>query len=165
MSSRLNRVRPKNHQKGLSIVEVMLSLIILGVAIIPALDSIRSGLQVAVVNEDIILKHYSLLSKMNEIKATPFDDLLAAAELAGSYSTASIYSDASGVESRHLVYLSFYDAENSDADNNVFTIADVDTDGDNNPYTYPPTEYPLSLLWVSIEIESSEKTLQTLLLR
>lgn len=161
MSSLVNNTR----QKGLSYVEVLLSLIILAVAILPALDSIRSGIQAAVVHEEIIVDHYSLVSKMQEVKSTAFEDLLAAADAAGSFTNASSYSDDSGVEPRHLVFLSYYDADNGDSDDNLFTILDSNTDSDNNPYTSDASEPLLSLLWVSVELESSIHSLQTLVLR
>lgn len=153
------------HQGGLSYVEVLLSLIILAVAIVPATESIRTGMQTAVVHEDVITYHYSLLSKMQEIKSLQFSQLLNAADSSGSHVTPSEYSDAIGEEPRRLVYLSFYDADNSDADSDVFTILDGNADGDNNPYTTLDSEPSISVLWISIEHENSTGPIQTLVMR
>lgn len=153
------------HQEGLSYVEVLLSLIILAAAIVPAIESIRTGMQTAGVHEEVITKHYSLLSKMQEIKSIQFDALLSAAKFAGSNTNPSEYSDAVGEDPRRLVYLSYYDTDDSDSDSNVFTILDSNSDGDNNPYTTLSSESGLSILWISIEHENSNGTIQTLVMR
>lgn len=152
-------------QSGISYVEVLLSMIILAAAIVPAMESLTTGLQTAAVHEDIIKNHHELMSRMQEVKSQSFSELLNAADTAGGYSSPSAYSDTAGMESRILVYLSFYDTFDSDADGNEFTILDNDVDSDNNPYTTPSSETPISILWVSIALENSDAALQTLVTR
>ena len=140
-------------------------MIILAVAIIPAMESIRSGLNATVVYEEIVVERYRLLSKMHELQSLPFDDLIAAADSAGSYTALSEYSDALNELPRRLVHLSFYDVDDSDSDGDAFTILDSNLDSDNNPYTVLDSEPLLSLLWVSVELENSNASLQTLIMR
>lgn len=140
-------------------------MIILAAAIVPAMESLTRGIQTAAVHEEIIKSHHNLMSRMQIVKSLSFSELLAAADTAGGYSSPSAYSDMAGIAPRILVYLSYYDAFDSDADGNEFTILDSDVDGDNNPYTTPSSESPLSILWVSVELENSDAALQTLVTR
>lgn len=165
MRHNLNTIHPFTQQNGLSYVEVLLSTIILAVAIVPAMESLTAGIQTAAVHENVISSHYSLMSRMQEVKSLNFTELLNAANTAGGYSSPSSYSDIAGAEPRVLVYLSYYDAFDSDSDGNVFTIFDNNTDSDNNPYTTPSSEMPLSIMWLSIELENSDAALQTLVIR
>ncbi|MCB1753921.1 MAG: hypothetical protein KDJ38_00270 [Gammaproteobacteria bacterium] len=157
--------RPGSRQAGLSYVEVVVSIVIISAALVPALQAVQSGIQSATVHEDLAQKHYYLLSKMQEVQATSFDELLAAADAAGAHTAASSYSDASGTDDRRVVYLSFYDADDSDGDNNPFTIDDPNTDGDNNPYTASLDEAGVPLVWIRTEIQNSPFSLETLVRR
>ena len=97
---------------------------------------------------------------MEQVLAEPFTNLLSAAATAGSSTTASSYSDTAGNAQRRVVYLSFYDAANTDADNDPFTILDANSDADNNPYT--GSDVVIDLLWLRVEIENSTQNFETL---
>jgi len=148
------------YQCGFSYMEVMAATVIMAVALVPALNSLQTGVQGAAIHESMATDHYQLLAKSEAVLAEPFTSLLNAAAMAGDKTTPSNYSDAVGAPQRRLVYLSFYDAGNSDGDTNPFTIADANTDADNNPYT--GTDVDIDLLWLRVEIEASALAIETL---
>ena len=74
----------------------------------------------------------------------PFSDLSDAAIVAGSPTTPTTYSDAAGPADRILVYLSPWDGDNADADDDPFTGTEAD------------------LLWIRVEIDGSVLALQTI---
>lgn len=135
------------HQRGLSYVEVMVATVLLVVALLPALDALQSGIQSSTIHETQSVDQYQLLSKLEDVLAQPFGSLDAAATMAGSKNTITTYSDAVGSNNRRLVYLSRYDGDNTDTDNDPFTGID---DG---------------LIWVRVEIETSNKAIETLTCR
>lgn len=155
----------KSRQSGLSYVEVVLSVVIIAAALVPALQAVQTGIQSAAVHDDLTDAHYHLLSKLQTVQTRPFGELLAAAQASGVHTSASSYSDASGSENRRLVYLSYYDADDSDGDGNPFSISDPNFDADNDPYTSVAPDPGISLLWIRAEIEQSPYSLETLQLR
>lgn len=138
-----------------------MATVLLVVALVPMLDALQTGIQGAAIHESIATDHYQLVAVTEEVLAEPFTNLLTAAAVAGNRNTpATSYSDVAGTPQRRLVYLSFYDAGNSDGDNDPFTILDANTDADNNPYT--GTDVDISLLWLRTEIEASKQSIETL---
>ena len=150
-------------QQGISYVEVMVATVLIAILLVPALEALQTGINGADIHEDYAVDHYQLVSKFEEVLAKPFSTLLSASAIEGSYTTATSYSDAVGVANRRIVYLSYYDADDTDGDGNLFTIADADTDGDSNPYTGGDVD--ISLLWVRVEIENSAHAMETLVSR
>ncbi len=92
--------------------------------------------------------HYQLAGRLQEVLAQPFDSLDAAALAAGSPTTASTYSDvfsyADGRQISRNIFLSRYDGDNADADNDPFTGVDE------------------GLLWVRAVIAGSSLQIETL---
>lgn len=150
-------------QQGISYVEVLVATVLVAITLVPALEALQTGIKGADIHENYAVDHYQLISKFEEVLAKSFDTLLIESALAGSYTTETAYSDAAGADKRRIVYLSYYDASNSDGDGDPFTIADNDNDGDNNPYT--GTDVDISLLWVRAEIEGTVHTMETLVSR
>ena len=150
-------------QQGISYVEVLVAIVLVAITLVPALEALQSGIKGADIHEDYVVDHYRLVSKFEEVLAKPFGTLLNESALAGSYTTETAYSDTAGAVKRRIVYLSYYDANNSDGDGDPFTISDADSDGDNNPYT--GTDVDIGLLWVSAEIEGTVHTMETLVSR
>ena len=68
----------------------------------------------------------------------------AAALAAGDATVPTSFSDSAGTNDRRLVYLSRYDGDNADADDDPFTGVDDD------------------LIWVRVAIENSTQALETL---
>lgn len=137
----MNRAR---NEYGLTLVEVLVTIVLLAIVLVPAMRALQTGVVGANVHRDISSSHYRLTSRIEELLAEPFVDLSDAAIAAGAPTTATSYSEAAGPPGRLLVYLSLYDGDNADADNDPFTGTDPD------------------LLWIRIDIEDSVHTLQTI---
>ena len=153
-------MRPRSYhtrQSGVTYIEVMVAAVLIMIALIPAVDALRTGMLGSEILESSSSEHYAVLARMEEVLAEPFGTLTSAASAAGSQSTPSIYSDAVGPPDRRLVFIALYDADNADGDGDVFTVLDPNLDGDNNPYT----GYT-GLLWVRTEVEGSITSLESL---
>jgi prepilin-type N-terminal cleavage/methylation domain-containing protein len=143
-------------QQGFTYLEVLITTLILAVAMVPALEALRTGVQGAATHQLIAQQQYAISSRMEEVLANAYGNLLAAAKVAGNQTTPSSYSDPSGQANRVLVYLALYDA-----DANPFTITDANTDGDNDLYTGDTAK----LLWLKAEMQNTPLSLETLLSR
>ncbi len=134
----------RRFETGLTLVEVLVTIILLSVVLVPAIRALQTSVVGANVHGDLASSHFRLTSRLEELLAEPFVDLSDAAIAAGAPTTATTYSDAAGPPGRLLVYLSLYDGDNADADNDPFTGTDSD------------------LLWIRVEIEGSVQSLQTI---
>lgn len=131
----------RRHQGGLTLVEVLVTMVVLAVLLVPTISALQTSIVGADVHADVTANHYRLTSRLEELLAEPFADLSAAA---GAPAAPSSYSDPAGPPGRLLVYLSFYDGDNADADDDPFTGTEPD------------------LLWIGVNIEDSVHTLQTI---
>jgi hypothetical protein len=122
-------------------------MVLLGVAVVPAIQALRAGIIGVNVHADLASGYFRLTSRVEELLAERFDDLEAAATAAGGPTVPSSYSDAPGTPDRLLVYLSAYDGDNADADDDAFTGGDQD------------------LLWIRVEAEETVQALQTVTAR
>ena len=134
----------RRQERGLTLVEVLVTVVLLTIVLVPAMHALQTGVVGAEVHRDVAANHYRLTSRLEELLAEPFEDLSDAAMAAGAPTTATNYSDAAGPPGRLLVYLSLYDGDNADADDDPFTGTDPD------------------LLWVRVDIEDTVHTLQTI---
>lgn len=137
----------RDRQSGLTLVEVLVSVILLAIVLVPAMRAIQTGIIGAEVHSEIASGHHQLTSRLEELLAEPFADLSDAAIAAGAPTVPSSYSDPTGPPGRLLVYLSLYDGDNADTDNDPFTGTDAD------------------LLWIRVDIEGSVHTLETITAR
>ena len=131
-------------QNGLSYAETLLAVVVLAVALVPAVETLDTAFTGAQVSETIIQWQQALATRMEDMRAEPFGDLDAAATAAGSETVPSSYSDPGGGTDRVLVFLARYDGDNADADNNPFTGADP------------------GLLWLRVAVENTPYELVTL---
>lgn len=131
-------------QAGLSYVEVLVATVLVAVSIAPALTALNTGLSASATHESHVADHYHLTAKIEEVLAQPFGDLDAAASAAGDPSVPTSYSDPAGADRRRLVFLSRYDGDNADGDDDPFTGADE------------------GLLWLRVEIEETAHAFETL---
>jgi prepilin-type N-terminal cleavage/methylation domain-containing protein len=131
-------------ESGLTLVEVLVTIVLLAIVLIPATQALQTAVVGADVHADIASGHYRLTSRLEELLAEPFAALSDAAIAAGAPTTPSSYSDAAGPPGRLLVYLSLYDGDNADTDDDPFTGTDPD------------------LLWIRVDIEDTVHTLQTI---
>lgn len=150
------RINNKSPQKGFSYVEVLVAMTLMTIALVPAMDALKTGIMSADIHQTLTVEHYARLKKMEELQAQPFTNLLSAARVATNATTASSYSDAAGAANRSLVYIALYDA-----DANPFTITDSNADNDNDVYTGNTA----NLLWVKVITEGSAQGLETLISR
>lgn len=126
---------------GISQVEVLIAMVLIVTALVPAIDALRGGLDASRLYEDRVVDHYRLRGRMEEVLAESFSSLEEAAE--GS-TTPSTFSDPATSANRVLVYVSRWDADEADGDDDRFTGAD---DG---------------ILWVRAELATSGEALEVL---
>jgi type II secretory pathway component PulJ len=131
-------------QTGFSYAEALLAVVILGVALAPALQMLATAFTGAAVSEGIVQAQQQLVTRMDNTLAQPFTALDAAAQAAGNQTTPSSYSDPSGGANRVLVFLSRYDGDNADGNGNAFDGTDA------------------GLVWVRVAIENTPYELTTL---
>lgn len=120
---------------------------LLSLLLVPAISALQTAVVGAEVHGDVATSHYRLTARLEELLAEPFTDLSDAAIAAGGPTTPSSYSEPAGPPGRLLVYLSFYDGDDADADGDSFTGTDPD------------------LLWIRVEIEGSVHELQSIVSR
>lgn len=121
-------------KSGFAYAEVLVAVVILMIGLQPAMDALQSGTKASRVSSQSADLALRVSSQIEELLAQPFGALQAA--VAGS-ATPSTYSDDSGTANRRLVYISAWDIDNLDADNNGFTGTDPD------------------VLWLRVEIEDA----------
>jgi len=131
-------------QRGLAYVETLIAVVVLAVALVPVLETLGVAFTGAAVSETAIQWQQQVATRMETVRAEPFAALDAAALSAGSETIPSSYSDAAGGPDRTLVFLSRYDGDDADGDNDVFTGTDE------------------GLLWLRVAIENSPYELMTL---
>jgi type II secretory pathway pseudopilin PulG len=131
-------------QAGFSYVEVLIATVLIAVSLAPAMEALQTSIAAPTVTRSLTADQYHLKAKLEEVLAQSFVNLDNAGLTAGSPSTPTSYSDAAGSARRRLVFVSRYDGDNDDADNDPFTGTDA------------------GLLWVSARIEGSATVLETL---
>lgn len=131
-------------QMGFSYIEVVLAIIILSLALVPALETLQTAFTGVTAADSLLDVRQKLVTTMEQILAEPFASLENAALAAGSETVPSSYSESAGTADRALVYLSRYDGDNADGNDNPFNGTD---DG---------------LLWVRVAIENTPDELTTL---
>ena len=124
-------------------MEVLLAVAILALALVPATNALYAGLRSTEHYVDATEMHFALLERMDTLRAEPFGALDAAAQAAGKETVPTSYSDVSGPNQK-LVYLSRYDADNADKDNDPFTGVEID------------------VLWLRVAIQGTDRALETL---
>ncbi len=102
-----------NHssQRGFSYAEVLLSVILLAILLMPAMQALNTAILGG--SNNLAAKQLSLRSKMEEVLSKPFGKLYAETYLTGGNTTTSIsanYSDASGAIDRRIVVFYRFDA-------------------------------------------------------
>jgi type II secretory pathway pseudopilin PulG len=115
-------------ERGFSYVEVLLSVVLLGVLLVPALEALQSG-----ISDDqgqaAATRQLKLKAKMEEVAAKPFAALYSQTYLPGGNTSTSVsaaLSDAVGAPMRRNVILYRYDpsaAGSSSADTGVLFVA------------------------------------------
>jgi len=133
---------------GFSYVEVLIAVVLIVVALVPALDALIPGVAGSGIHESLAEDHYQLTGRLEQVMVEPYGQLNSAAVAAGSPTTPTSYSDvftyANGRQITRNVFLSRYDGDNADADDDPFTGTD---DG---------------LLWVRVSIAGTDRSIESL---
>ena len=133
-------------QAGLSYAEALVAVAVLAIALVPALDSLQTVFTGADVHEMLRSRQQQIANRMEMLIAEPLSSLDQAAQAAGSETVASSYSDPFGPD-RVLVFLSRYDGDNADGDDDPFSGTDED------------------LIWMRVAVENTPHELMTLVTR
>jgi len=136
-------MRALHRQSGLTLVEVIVAMLLLTIVLLPAMQALQTSVTGANVHGDLANTQFRLTSRMEELLAEPLVDLEFAAIAAGGATIPSSYSEAVGPPGRLQVYLSQYDGDNADADDDPFTGGDP------------------GLIWIRIEVEDTVHSLQS----
>ena len=131
-------------QRGLTYLEILIATFVLVVAMLPALDALRTAVTGTGVHETYVVNQHRLSGRLEDVLAEPFGDLENEAQAVGSPTTPTAYSDPGGTPRRLLVFLARYDGDNADADDDPFTGVDP------------------GLLWVRTAVENTDYALETL---
>lgn len=136
-------------RQGFSYVEILVAIALIAACLIPALESLSPAMFGLREQEKLGANALAVRSKMEEVLAVPYGKLEEAALDAGGPQVASRFSEASYAtgDGRHIslqVYLSSYDGDNADGDNDGFTGTDE------------------GLLWVKVAVDGSPESLETL---
>ncbi len=129
---------------GFSYVEILVAILLIAIALVPALESLQTAQLGSSVQESLSSQHFHLNAKLEEVLAEPYSSLNTAAASSASPAIMTSYSDVSGVANRRLVYLYGYDGDNADGDDDPFTGVDS------------------GLMWVRVEIEGTAQFVETL---
>lgn len=122
-------------------MEVLVAVMIIAVSVIPATNALRQSMDTANADAQGTVNHYRLTGKLEEVLAEPYSVV---ATHAAGLSVPTAYSDAGGTADRRLVYVSAYDGDNADTDNDPFTGTDA------------------GILLIRVEIEDTVFALQSL---
>jgi type II secretory pathway component PulJ len=98
------------NQLGFSYVEVLLSVILLGILLVPAMQALNSA--IAGGSSNVVARQLNLRNKMEEVLSKPYNNLYRETNLSGGNTTTSIstsLSDASGAAERRVVTIYRYD--------------------------------------------------------
>ena len=143
------RTKPKpSRMAGFSLVEVLVAVVLIAIVLVPAMEALMPGIQGSGIHETRSEDHYRLMGKIEETLAEPFASLDAVAIAAGNPTTPTTYSDdftyPNGRQIRRNIFISRYDGDNADADDDPFTGTDE------------------GLLWVQGVIAGSSLSFETL---
>ncbi len=119
-------VRPRSrYSRGISYPEVLAAVVMMAVLLVPAIEALRSALFSSVSHEQLLLEHYALRSKVEDLLSRPFGELeINAAGEATPSALSDAYLLANGSSVQRDVYIAAHDMDNADADNNPRTGTD-----------------------------------------
>jgi type II secretory pathway component PulJ len=134
----------KKQEHGFSYIEVVVAVVIISLALVPAIKAITESIAVSRGQRQLVAGTYGVMSKMEFVLAQPYGNLAGAAAAAGGKDNPTTYSDPAGAQDRRLVYLAPYDGNNGDSDNDPFTGGDP------------------GLLWVKVELEDKALAIESM---
>ncbi len=123
-----NTVTSGRSQRGFSYAEVLLSMLLLSILLVPALQALNTG--IAGSGNDQAARQLALRSKVEEVLANPFGQLYSETYLFGGNTIASVsadYSDAAGTADRRVVVFYRYDVATNALSSNDTGLLYVNT--------------------------------------
>lgn len=134
---------------GFSYIEVLIAMSLIAITLVPAMDALVPGVTGSAVQETYAEDYFQLIAIFEDVMAEPIADLDDAATAAGNPATATSYSDVfSYTDGRQItrnVFISRYDGDNADNDNDPFTGIDA------------------GLLWIRVEIAGTKLSMESLI--
>ena len=116
----VNLTASRRHaQRGFSYAEVLLSVMLLAILLVPALQALNNGISGSVISSSLATRQLNLRSKMEEVLSKPFGALYAETYLSDCTPTADCntptsgnprFSDSSGAANRRVVVFYRFDA-------------------------------------------------------
>ena len=107
--------------RGSSYVEILIAVTLIAIAAYPATNALRGAGATAELGARSTVAYYRLTGRLESVLAEPVTVLEGAA--AGA-AVPSVYSDAAGTPDRVLIFISAYDIDNADGDNDTSTGVD-----------------------------------------
>lgn len=102
---------PYGRERGFSYAEVLLSVMLLAILLVPAMQALNSAILGG--SNNLAARQFNLRNKMEEVLSKPFGKLYAETYLTGGNTITSVsasFSDASGAADRRIVVLYRFDA-------------------------------------------------------
>ena len=134
---------------GFSYVEVLVATVLIAITLVPAMEAFMPGTSGVAYTESLVEDRYQMAAKLEDVLAASFTDIDAAATVAGSPSVVSSFSDVvtypDGRQITRNVFLSRYDGDNADANNDPFNGIDA------------------GLIWLRVEIEGTSLFFESLI--
>jgi type II secretory pathway pseudopilin PulG len=131
---------------GFTYVEALIASVLIAITLVPALEAFSPAVKEGDVHSQFAIQQYRLSAKIEDILADSFSNIETEALALNNAATISaLYSDNVGSTDRRLVFLSQYDGDNADNDNDVFTGTDQ------------------GLVWIKVSLQGSNKQMQSLI--
>lgn len=141
----MRNVPNTNTQAGFSYIEVLVAMVLIAIALVPATEALQVAMLGSGQHETTAVQHYRAYGRMEELMTEGFTTLYDESIALGSPTTPSSYSDAPGTPNRRLVFLSPYDVDNADGNDEPFMTG-----------TDP------GIVWLRVEIENSAIAFESL---
>ncbi len=134
---------------GFSYVEILLAIVLIAICLVPAMEALGPAFSNIAEKEKFSENSMALRSKLEEVLAAPWSDLEDEAVPEGSPLIPTIFSEApytmpDGRQITLNVYISGYDGNNADADDDPFSGIDS------------------GLLYVKVTVEGTPQQMETL---
>jgi hypothetical protein len=131
-------------QTGVTYIEVLIASILIVISLVPMTDAVRGAIDGSFEHEEAVVQHLQLTAILEDVLTEPFSSLEEAAITAAGSTVPTSYSDNVGSDNRRLIYLSLYDGDNADSDDDPFTGVDQ------------------GLMWIKVEIEGTLLSIESL---
>jgi len=112
-------------QRGLSYVEVLVSIVLMATLLVPATQALQAGIAASAAHESNAANRQLLRAKMEEVLAKPFSSLYAETYVAGgntANSVSTVFSDPVGPNRRIVILYRFDGSALSSSDTGLLWV-------------------------------------------